>query len=96
MCGAIWPRRSSTQRPSEKSRTLIDLVVNAAVSLLDEPGMTLDEVINANWQADSQECKVCETPVFQNDDDGSHYTDQDHPAVPVHADAAEMVRGWLS
>lgn len=35
-----------------RRRSLIDLLVNAAGCLLDKPGMTLDEVMNASWQAE--------------------------------------------
>jgi hypothetical protein len=30
--------------------SLVNLVANAALSLLDDPGMSLDDVIGANWQ----------------------------------------------
>jgi hypothetical protein len=35
--------------------SLVNLVVNAALSLLDDPGMSLDEVIRANWQERDEE-----------------------------------------
>lgn len=37
---------------SIRIHTFIDLVVNAAMSLLDDPGMSLDDVMNSCWQAD--------------------------------------------
>ena len=33
-------------------RPLVNIVVNAILSLLQHPGMTLDEVFEANWDAD--------------------------------------------
>ncbi len=37
---------------SIKARTLIDLLVGATMFLLRTPGMTLDDIMNANWQPD--------------------------------------------
>ncbi len=45
----IFPRETSD---SIRVRNIVDLVANAALHLLDNPGARLDDVIEANWQAD--------------------------------------------
>jgi hypothetical protein len=37
---------------SDRDRDLVNLVCNAILSLLDEPGLTLDEVIERNWDGE--------------------------------------------
>ena len=34
---------------TEMATDLINIVANAALSLLDQPNMSLDDVLNANW-----------------------------------------------
>lgn len=37
---------------SDRMLDVINLIVNAQLSLLDDPGLTLDEVIEKNYEAD--------------------------------------------
>lgn len=39
----------------DRDRDLINIVVNAILSLLKNPAMTLDDVLNENWQADGDD-----------------------------------------
>lgn len=45
---------------SIRVNSFIDLAVNATMSLLDQPGMSLDDVIRANWQPEDDEQDVVE------------------------------------
>lgn len=86
------------------AQTLIDLVVNATLTLLDDPGLSLDDIIAENWQIDDQSCSECGDPVFVEDNGVSHHgqaghidydADGDHVAIPEPASETDMVFGWL-
>lgn len=81
----------------------IDLTVNGTLALLDDPDLDLDGIMNACWQVDEQSCAICGLPVHLGDDetylhDGDSEPDDDdaHIPIPYPADAAEMVREWIS
>jgi hypothetical protein len=89
-----------------RAQSLMDLLVNAAMCLLDNPDMSLDEVMSACYIVEEQSCEQCGGDVFE-DDSGFHHRlegkrkadvpqDADHAPVPHPRDAAEMVREWVS
>jgi hypothetical protein len=43
---------------SDRDMDLIDLVCNAILTLIDEPGMTLDQVIERNWDGQGGQTPV--------------------------------------
>jgi len=90
---------------SIRTNSFLDLMVHATVELLGNPDMSLDEIINAHWTLEDQECAVCGVPVGQIGDSTYVHADQeednaeldsDHNARPEPADATEMVIGWLT
>jgi hypothetical protein len=65
-----------------KTTDLLNLVANAALSVLDQPGMSLDDVILSNYQPDIPD--DYEPPIESEDD----------PRYP--AAVVATVRGWVS
>ena len=82
---------------SDRDTDLINVVVNAGLSMLDDnPPTTLNEVIERNWQP-YPECAVCsfdltlaENGSYVHDDPSNDYH------RPVVKTTAAIVRGWLA
>jgi hypothetical protein len=89
---------------SDRDFDLINLVMNAALSMLDdEPPVTLNEMIERNWQPDL-ECKTCGEPVemYDMDENGENgkfrhaYVKITYDHEPVAEDMTQVVRGWIN
>jgi hypothetical protein len=91
---------------SDRDYDLVNLVVNAGLSMLDNPPpRTPDEVIERNYQPDLK-CVICGGRLIpetgENGENGEYsgrythsYTmDNDHDAMP--AKTADIVRGWIN
>jgi hypothetical protein len=79
--------------------SLVNLAANAMLSLLENPEMSLDDVIRANWQEEETVCKVCGDGIFQNGNgewEHGEPPDEPHEPVPDPDGVVRMVRGWIN
>lgn len=78
--------------------SLVNLAANAMLSLLDNPAMSLNDVIRANWQEEETVCKVCGDGIFPNASGWEHgeAPDEPHEPVPDPDSVVRMVRGWIN
>lgn len=88
---------------SEQDGDLINLIVNAIGSMLDEnPPASLDEVIERNYADDDEGCAVCGGDLKLSDQypeagylhDG--YEPEDGHQPVLLKDTAAIVRGWVN
>lgn len=84
---------------SGRDTDLVNLVVNAAGSMLDDPPpASVDEVAERCYQPDP-ECAVCGDEVTENDDGRYAHRSPPQPEdehEPVVKSIGDVVRGWIS
>ena len=88
---------------SDRDYDLVNLIVNAALSMLDDPPpASLDEVIERNYQPDP-ECATCGGPLIYDyameaqGHEGTYrhaYENNEHEPVPEKV--TDVVRGWVN